>query len=161
MMPPRLIAAMQPDHVDMCAHLLGQIPLFAEYGLTAAGAVEMLHGGLADPHSTLLVSLDEDAQAVEGFAWFVTKAAFARSGYLRLIAVHPSAHGNGVGRALLEQIEAQHLSPAGIVLLTSSHNHSAQRFYETLGYQKVGLLPDYVKPGLHECIYFKPACRQA
>ena len=42
-----------------------------------------------------------------------------------------------------------------LFLLVSDFNTDAQRFYQRLGFQQVGLLEDYVIPGVGELIYRK------
>lgn len=81
---------------------------------------------------------------------------FGRGGYLRLIALRPGQQGRGTGRHLLSAVEetvrARH---PDLFLLTSDFNTSAQRFYERAGYSRVGALPDFVKVGITEIIYWK------
>ena len=146
------IAPMAREHLDGCVELLCRTPLFKEYGLTAAGSRKMLSAALSDPDQVLLVAL---AERLAGFAWFVPRGAFARSGYLRLIAVNPDYYGRGVGGRLMDTLERRYLEPHGILLLASDHNPPAHSFYEGRGYCQVGLLQDYVKPGLHERLYYK------
>jgi len=40
-------------------------------------------------------------------------------------------------------------------LLVSDFNKRAQKFYKNLGYMEVGRIPDYIKEGITELIYFK------
>lgn len=42
-----------------------------------------------------------------------------------------------------------------LFLLTTEWNSGAQRFYERHGYALVGRLPDYVRPGFCELLYWK------
>ena len=81
---------------------------------------------------------------------------FGRGGYLRLIALRPDQHGRGTGRRLLSAVEetvgTRH---PDLFLLTSDFNTGAQRFYERAGYARVGALPDFVKAGITEIIYWK------
>lgn len=142
-------------HLDGCAAIVGRLELFRLYHFTEESAKRLLAGALTDARSDLLVAgLGEE---VAGFAWFVQRGAFDRSGYLRLIAVDETYRGRGVGQLLMGALEQRHLSQGGITLLASSENAGAHRFYERLGYRHVGEIPDYVRPGLHERIYFKPA----
>ena len=59
----------------------------------------------------------------------------------------------------MEHLEAKHLKPNGIFLLTTDSNVEAQSFYCRLGYRKVGEIPDYVHAGLTEWIYHKAPAR--
>lgn len=153
--PSLIVHSMQTAEVDACALLLAQIPLFAEYNLTREKAHSMLLHALDTPNN-VLSTVQHEKQTV-GFSWFIPKGAFGRSGYLRLIAVDPSRHGQGIGKCLINELEKTHLQPSGLMLLASEHNAQARTFYERLGYTQIGRIPDYVLPGLHECIYFKPA----
>ncbi len=154
------VAALGPAEVAACAALIDQLPLFIPYGYTSEAARRHLEAALAEGRADLLCVRDgASADRVAGFAWFVPRGAFDRTGYLRLIAVDDRYQGRGVGRLLLEELERRHLARGGIALLASSDNSAAHRFYERLGYAPVGELRDYVKPGLHERIYYKPPPR--
>ena len=52
-------------------------------------------------------------------------------------------------------MEATHLRLGGITALASSDNERGQGFFGSLGYQQVGTLPAYIRPGLDELIYYK------
>jgi ribosomal protein S18 acetylase RimI-like enzyme len=93
---------------------------------------------------------------VVGFVWFQVRGTFAHSGYVRWIATAPSVRGQGVGAALLRSAEARILRHGPNVFLLVSHfNRRAQCFYRALGYERVGVLRDYVRPGIHEHVYRK------
>jgi ribosomal protein S18 acetylase RimI-like enzyme len=149
------VVPMQPHHVEACAEIVGRLELFQTYMYKPEAARRQLLAALEEGHADLLVA--EAQGEVAGFAWFVPRGAFDRSGYLRLIAVDDRSAGKGAGRLLMQTLEGKHLSRGGIVLLAAADNPGAHRFYERLGYKHVGVLPDYVAPGLHERIYFKPA----
>jgi ribosomal protein S18 acetylase RimI-like enzyme len=129
--------------------------------MTEASALGLLEGALkaslrSESPTELWVAVNRKKRSI-GFALFVRGAGFLRSTYLRLIVVDSTQKRAGIGRALIARMEKEALKPHGILLLVTSKNHRARRFYEALGYRKVGLLRDYVRPGLHECLYFKPA----
>ena len=155
---PRTRKATRSDLTHL-ASIAALDPLFQQYGMTEASALLLLtrslRASLASASPTeLWVAVDRKNQPI-GFALFVRHAGFLRSTYLRLIAVDPTLKRGGIGRALMERMERQALQPHGILLLVTSRNRKARRFYEALGYEKVGLLRDYVRAGLHECVYFK------
>lgn len=148
--------------VEACCLLVERTPLFHPYGYGREAARKDFEAELARarPESTMLVALQ--GERIVGFARFVVRGAFDRCGYLRLIVVDPDVTGAGVGRRLLAELEALHLQPSGIMLLCAKDNVGAQRFYEHLGYERVGELPSYVQEGLDELIYYKrPPCRTA
>lgn len=142
------------DELSRCAALVVAEPAFAAYQIDEARLVRILEGVVAEGRAELL-GAELDGTLV-GFAWFVPRGAFDRSGYLRLIAVEGAAQGRGVGRGLVAELEARHLHPCGIVLLCAVGNVAAAGFYARLGYLEAGRLPSYVGPGLDERIFFKP-----
>jgi ribosomal protein S18 acetylase RimI-like enzyme len=86
----------------------------------------------------------------------VEKGAFNRSGYIMLIGVRTEMQGHGVGRALMLAAEsALFAQVADVFLLVSDFNSAAQAFYQRLGYEQVGAIPDYVMPGITELIFHK------
>jgi ribosomal protein S18 acetylase RimI-like enzyme len=131
-------------------------PLFARYGTSRKTLAPVLTREVSDPGS-VVVGAFAASGALLGFAWFVKKGAFARSGYLRLIVVDPAEKTSGVGRALMNHLESAFLRPNGIFLLATDSNRDAHAFYTRLGYRKVGEIPDYVAPGLTEWIFHRPA----
>jgi [ribosomal protein S18]-alanine N-acetyltransferase len=75
----------------------------------------------------------------------------ALKGYIQTIGVHPDCRSRGIGRRMMEFAEQRifHLSP-NVFLCVSSFNTKAQKFYEQLGYQRVGELADFVVKGSSE-----------
>lgn len=130
-------------------------PLFAKYRMDRGSLASALERATADPEAVVLGAFAAATGSLLGFAWFLKRGAFGRSGYLRLIAVDPEAKTKGVGRALMESLEAAFLAPNGILLLATETNREAHAFYERIGYRKVGALPDYVRPGLTELLFYK------
>lgn len=148
------IRALRSEDCPGIAVWMLQIPLWQRYGLTAEGICKNFEQAL-QREEALFVAEDEFG-TVRGFAWCVMLGAFARSAYLRLIGVHPDYAGHGLGRILLEHVEAQ-ARQAGIdlFLLVSDFNVDAQRFYQRQGYQQVGAIPGYVLDDVAELIYWK------
>jgi GTP-binding protein len=120
-----------PAHLEDCADIVAGTALFAAYGHTRERIRRQLEEALSDGRSQLLAALQAERPC--GFAWFVPRGAFDRSGYLRLICVAEGARGTGVGSALLGELERRHLAQGGIVLLATSTNIAAHRFYERRG----------------------------
>jgi ribosomal protein S18 acetylase RimI-like enzyme len=65
-------------------------------------------------------------------------------GEVQRVAVASSARGRGVGRALMEAVEAE-ARAAGLELLylTTHDDIGASRFYERIGWTKLGVVPRY------------------
>jgi len=77
-------------------------------------------------------------------------------GYIQTLAVHPDWRSRGVGKQIIEFAEQRifRLSP-NVFLCVSSFNLPAQKFYERLGYQRVGELTDFVVKGHSEFLMRK------
>lgn len=131
------------------------ISLFREHGMTHDRLRSQLMSALEDSGTDLRVA--ERGGLPVGFSIFVTKGAFARSGYLKLLSVDPANQSKGTGRALMESLERDFLKPNGLFLLCTHTNTPARAFYEKNGYRQVGEIPDYLTPGLNEVLYYKPA----
>lgn len=147
------VVSLSKDLLEECASLIAELTLYQQYDFTCDKALSALLSAMKDSRCELRVARVDGKTA--GIAWFVAEGGFARSGYLKLIAVADEFQCSGVGRRLIEDLESRHLHPNGIFILASSTNAHAREFYEKLGYAKVGEIPDFVKPGLNEVIYFK------
>ena len=147
-------ASLQTHQVAKTAAWIAALPFFSGYGLKPADLQKLLEAACANPRHQLLALLQDDT--VVGLAWLVRRGAFDRSAYLRLLAVASDQQGKGLGRALMERAEAEHLKPEGLALLVTADNRPAREFYERLGYRHCGAIADYVRQGRRECMYFKP-----
>jgi ribosomal protein S18 acetylase RimI-like enzyme len=79
----------------------------------------------------------------------------AGSPYIASIAVAPEARGEGVGTALLDEVERLYPKARYIFLCVSSFNPRARALYERHGYTLIGELPDYVIDGASELLMAK------
>ncbi len=147
------IVSMQVSDIEEIAEFLSQNSLFQEYGFTFVKALTSLKSALENSQNDLILYGSKGNRA--GFAWFVKKGGFGRSGYLRLIAVEPGQQGSGIGQKFMSYFEEKYLAPNGIFLFVTSTNHSARKFYERLGYINLCEMPDYVKKGFTEILYYK------
>ena len=146
------IRLMQPNDVAVIAHWMVELPLWQRYGVTEAAASAQFNEALERGSDLLLVA---EVQAdVRGFAQCLRGGAFGRSDYLRLIGVRSDCVGQGIGAALLTEVEAQTRSH-DLFLLTSDFNEGAQRFYRRMGYEQIGAIPGYVVPDVTELIFRK------
>lgn len=96
--------------------------------------------------------------AFAGFAWWLQRGAFGRSGYVKLIGAHRNHRSEGVGTALMDAAETALFDTAGrrdVFLLVSAFNDGARRFYERRGYEEVGTIEEYVEAGIDEVLMRK------
>lgn len=144
--------------VGACARILVDNPLWRRYGFTPAVARAAIRKALGEQAGFgAEFAVAHRGGAVVGFIRYLLSGTFHHSGYIRAVAVAPSAQGRGVGAALLAHAERHiYRRAADVFLLVSHFNRRAQAFYRRNGYTRVGKIPDYVVPGITEYIYRKP-----
>ena len=147
------IRLMQPEDAAAIAHWMVELPLWQRYGVTEAGASAQFSEALRGNDLLLVADIETDPVPV-GFAQCLRGGAFGRSDYLRLIGVRADYAGQGIGAALLTEVEARAQS-RDLFLLTSDFNEGAQRFYRRMGYTQIGAIPGYVVPDVTELIFRK------
>ena len=141
------VRLMLPDDIPAISAWMVEMPLWKRYGVTEAGASAQFAQAL-QRGDLLLVA--ENC----GFAWCQLGAGFGRSDYLRLIGVRSDCAGQGIGAALLTEIETR-VQTSDLLLLVSDFNEGAQRFYRRMGYDQIGAIPGYVLPDVTELIFRK------
>jgi ribosomal protein S18 acetylase RimI-like enzyme len=98
----------------------------------------------------------EADKKVVGFIVFYPKGAFLLGGYIKLLGVHENFRGVEIGKELMSRAEKLIFKRSkNSFLLVSSFNKHAQRFYCSLGYKKVGEIPDAIVKGYSELIMRK------
>ena len=101
----------------------------------------------ADPVSEIFL-LQHDGQRI-GFIMIKMKGSF--TGYIQNIALSEETRGKGIGEAAIRYIEERifQVSP-NVFICASSFNIGAQKLYQRLGYEVVGILKDYIIKGQDE-----------
>ncbi len=91
-----------------------------------------------------------------GMAWVIPSRILTGAAYLRLLLVGEERQRSGVGVALLAAAETAARAVANhLVLLATTDNAGARRFYERHGYRHVGDLAGLARPRLDEALYWK------
>ncbi len=136
------------DEVRCCAAFLVASEPWITLGLKFDEAV----GRLTNPTREVLVAVINGQ--IAGVLILFLDGTF--KGYIQTIAVHPDWRSRGVGTRMLELVEERifQISP-NVFLCVSSFNQRAQKFYERLGYRRVGDLPDFVVRGHSEILMWK------
>ena len=115
---------------------------------------ERLVRGAASGYEFLLAG---EPGALIGYSCYGHIAGTRSSWDLYWIAVDPEVQGQGLGRRLLRETEAEVRAGGGsaIYIETSSRDQYAatRSFYEHNGYRLVARLTDFYAPGDAKCIY--------
>lgn len=145
------VGARGPDDLDRgLIHRLAALHAEAMGAGMALGAtwdtdLEALHGAaLADPERVVLVA-ELDGEVV-GMAHLVPSGAAnaPHRAEVQRVAVAADTRGAGVGRKLMETVEQTALERGLTLLWLTTHDGSdACAFYEAVGYERLGVIPDY------------------
>lgn len=130
----RTFLGLLEPYLEALARVLDR-PFFRGYGLDRQGTLRLLERALVEGEP---YALDPPL----ALAWYRPKGGFDR-GYLRLLAVAETARGRGLGSLLMDFLEARGLE----FVLAERANAQALRFYARRGFQEVGRLPGFVRPG--------------
>jgi len=141
----RPIAAADIEH---CARMMERSEPWITLGRGYESGLAMLNDPARERHAALL------GDQVAGFVVLLMQGALV--GYLQTICVGSEHRGSGVGRALMEYAEALVFARyANLFLMVSDFNEPAQRFYAQLGYERIGVLRDYLVAGRSEILMRK------
>jgi [ribosomal protein S18]-alanine N-acetyltransferase len=125
---------------------------------------------LSEPWITLQRDLETCREAMRGdykevymatyenklHGFIVLQMAGVLKGYIQSICVSPAARNLGVGTALITFAEKRifTVSP-NVFMLVSTFNEKAANLYFRLGFEKVGILKNFVVDGLDEFVLRK------
>ncbi len=144
------------DCVEGGASVSFMLPMSRE---TALHFWQRVAGGVERGERTLLVA--EDEQGIAGTVQLITDMPENqphRADVAKLL-VHRRARGAGIGRKLMEAVEQAAREQGRRVLVLDTASGTAERLYERLGWQRVGVVPDYaLLPGGELCqtvFYYK------
>ncbi len=100
-----------------------------------------------------------DAEGIAGFTYFAPVPMTDRTWELWWIAVDAGRQGCGLGRTLIEDVEAALRSKGQRLLLidTSSlpNYEPTRRFYLKTGYSQVAQIPDFYRDGDDKALFWK------
>jgi GNAT superfamily N-acetyltransferase len=137
-----------PDAVALCAAQQAEmVELYegeADIGPTRDASM------FVEPHGVFLVLRDDDGRPVAcgGIARFDDTR-----GEVKRMYVVPAARGRGLGRRLLEELEAEarRLGYGSVVLETGDRQREAVGLYESTGYERMPCYPPYDSRELSIC----------
>jgi ribosomal protein S18 acetylase RimI-like enzyme len=132
----------------------------AEVGIALELIDEWLELGEHSGYLTyVLEARDPEKSEVLGYVCFGPTPLTESTFDLYWIAVDKSKHRGGVGKRLLKFSEEEVLRRGGKMLLIETSSQETYggtiQFYERTGYQLVGKIPEYYKPGDDKLIFAK------
>lgn len=101
-------------------------------------------GSVARGERTLLLAEDEEGQVV-GTVQMITDMPDNqphRADIAKLL-VHRNARRSGIGERLMQAVEDEAREQGRTVLVLDTASRDAERLYERLGWQRVGVVPNY------------------
>jgi GNAT superfamily N-acetyltransferase len=128
------------DCVEGGASVSFMLPIARE---TAVDFWRKVADGVARGERTLLVA--EDDEGIAGTVQLITDMPENqphRADVAKLL-VHRRARGAGIGRKLMEAVEDAARGQGRRVLVLDTASSTAERLYGRLGWQRVGVVPDY------------------
>jgi GNAT superfamily N-acetyltransferase len=128
------------DCVEGGASVSFMLPLSREKALQFLAGVA---AGIGRGERTLIVA--EDADGIVGTVQLITDMPDNqphRADVAKLL-VRQRARGAGIGQRLMEAAEDAARDQGRSVLVLDTANGTAERLYERLGWQRVGVVPDY------------------
>lgn len=144
----QIVSVSENTILDECANLMAG----SEPWIT-------LKRGLIECRKSLTGDFREVYAAIEnekviGFMVLQMKGTF--SGYLQSICVSPEYRNKGIGKELLQFAEAYIFKTSpNMFLCVSSFNSQALKLYEQSGFERVGVLKDFVENGFDEILMRK------
>ncbi|MFN2637588.1 MAG: N-acetyltransferase family protein [Gemmatimonadaceae bacterium] len=120
---------------------------------------EWLQFGESSGYFTYVMESPDDGAGVLGYVCFGPTPLTESTYDLYWIAVDKSKHRGGVGKRLLKFVEEEILRRGGKMLLVETSSQETYggtiQFYERTGYELVGKIKEYYKPGDDKLIFVK------
>ena len=141
------------EYLEDCKEALVNSELGRRYFENKSRAEEAIIEGLEQ--DSLYVAIIDDVCV--GFMYYIPNGAFHAFSYLHLIAIKKEYRANGIGTKLIAFLEELVFEKNGkVFLVVADFNPEGKKFYETLGYSKVGEIPSLYREGITEYLMMKP-----
>lgn len=134
-------------HVNDCVDILQNSEIGEVYFGNYEKAVDLLSNAIAQRELCVALNANEDCL---GFIYYMSKGVFGSYPYLHIIAVKEEYRGLGIGKQLMRYFEenSSDYSSTKCFLTVDDFNIKAKKLYEDIGYQCVGVLPDFYQKGI-------------
>ncbi len=145
------IRELEEEDIEECIEMTVTTFPWTSFGLKKEGAKKFFNDRLGKELVYVATQKDE----VLGFITIKRNILYAN--YIRRIVVREDVRSKGIGAKLVEYIEEMTFSSGlpNVFLVTTTVNEGAVKFYQKIGYKIIGTIPDFVKEGLDEFIFWK------
>ena len=142
------------SRLSACHEVFLDSPLYDHYFTQEGRLDSLLADGIARRELWVALTAQDE---VAGCMWMEPDGFFGAFPYLALLGVKKSFRGMGIGHTLVETFigVSRSLGYRKCSLLVSHFNPRAKNLYQSLGFKKVGYVPDCILPGIHENIMVK------
>lgn len=141
-------------HVSDCIQILQNSEIGRVYFSDHSKVESLLLNAISE--NGLYIAVNDHAECL-GFIYYMSKGVFGSYPYLHIIVVKEEYRGHGIGRQLMSYFEenASVYLSTKYFLTVDDFNTRAKALYECLGYQCVGVLPDFYKEGIDSHLMMK------
>jgi [ribosomal protein S18]-alanine N-acetyltransferase len=137
-----------PDEEQACARMMAGTEPWISLGF----GYEACLLRTSDPEKERLGAFIDGQLA--GFLILDMRGPFA--GYIQTVCVDEPRRSHGIGTALISVAEKRaHRDSPNVFLCVSTTNERARKLYETLGYERIGEIPNYLAQGHTEVLMRK------
>jgi ribosomal protein S18 acetylase RimI-like enzyme len=134
--------------IDICAEMMASSEPWTTLGRDYDASIKTLSVPTKEVYLAILEG------EIAGFIILNLQGAFV--GYIQTVCVSAKFRNKGVGSILIAFAEERIFQEApNVFICVSSFNNEAKRLYQSLGYEIIGELKDYIVPGLSEILLRK------
>ncbi len=120
-------------------------------------ALEVFDGAVAGAPDYLALGAVLDERLVGWICWGPTPCTLGTYD-LYWMAVDPAAQGAGIGTALVRDMESRLAGSARLIVVETAGRpdyRPTRSFYESRGYRRAAVIPDFYAPGDDQVVYVK------
>ena len=144
----QIVRTADPRSLRACARFMAQSEPWLTLGRDYSACLKSVSAPLREVYAAREKGKD--------LGFIILQMTGTFKGYIQTICVGPDARGRGIGTLLILFAEERIFRESpNVFICVSSFNKAARRLYARLGYQKTGLLKDFVVRGHDELLLRK------
>jgi len=146
--PVNIELTTNPVDFAICAGIMAETDPWITLGINHDQCLKAFEGSFRE------VFVMKNEKDTIGFVIMQPQGTF--KGYIQTIAIHQNYRGKGYGTQLLQFCEDHILAYSpNIFICVSSFNKGAIQLYTNFGFELIGELKDFIKPGFDELLLRK------